>query len=174
MIRCLYQRGIPQKDFDYSYRNHDDSSASESNNNDIITAKQAQQKLTICLPPSVTAGLSPPKKTQKNVTKPAGGSGSPEGRSSGSAMSADFFSCLDEEEHYLNRKFSSDVISTTAVVTASTVATVAGSRLAREPIFSDDMTSPILVDGDFSEPFLDNSREQMRGQMRGEGQGQGE
>ena len=99
VIRCLYEKGIPQGGADYS-----------------TAVSPLQQKLKIRLPSSAT---SSPFTLRKKKLSPGGRSGSSPGcggmkarplSSSVSDGSADFYSCLDDEEQFrhMDRKFSYD------------------------------------------------------------------
>ena len=82
-IQCLYEKGIPSTNFDYSTP---------------LIPKEAyelmQQRLKIRLPSSSS-------RLKNNYS----GANSPGARSN-SVISADFYSCLDDEEYHLERKFS--------------------------------------------------------------------
>lgn len=126
-IRCLYDKGIPQNGFDYS-----------TPFTVLGGEGLSPHKLSIQL------SMSPAIK-RKIMPKLTGGD-SPGGRSD---VSADFYSCLDDEEYQVGSKPSVDWGT-------RTLGGVARSHSSRSPLFDDDESSTDLRGEEYNEPFLED------------------
>mmetsp|Transcript_17139 Transcript_17139/g.28644 ORF Transcript_17139/g.28644 Transcript_17139/m.28644 type:complete len:346 (-) Transcript_17139:229-1266(-) len=136
-IRCLYDKGIPVKDMDYSvpFARPEDFAP--------------PQKISIRLPISP---MTKKKLLPRRISgSPSGSPGGSPGGKSCSDISAEFFSCLDDEEFRAQGKVSGDWTGA-GLAAGPQLGVTKATHNIRPPLFDEC----VLERGDMDEPFLED------------------